>query len=228
MRLTLQGLALVAALGFSLGGCTINVVDQGGSSSSGATAGSGGNTTSSSASTGQGGGGGAGGMGAGGSSGTGAGAPCGGFAGTQCGPTEYCDFPDDICGGADGVGVCTIRPTACPDFYSPTCACDGNVYGNACDAASAGFDVSNLGSCQAPTKDMFQCGHGFCNKLTEYCVRTTADVPNTPDAYTCAPLPMACGVMPSCDCLMGTCGAPTPPNCSATPQGGLMVTCPGG
>ena len=73
---------------------------------------------------------------------------CGGFAGRLCADNEYCDYTDNDCGAADGPGTCKPRPEACTAIYSPVCACDGNVYGNECDAATHGLDVSTTSSCQ--------------------------------------------------------------------------------
>ncbi len=174
------------------------------------------------------GGGGAGGSGgSGGSAGAGGGIPCGGFPGVLCAETEYCDYPNDICGAADGQGICKPRSQFCPEVYSPTCACNGMVYGNDCEAAGAGFDVSNLG-CMAPELTLFSCGYTFCDKATQYCSKTYSDVGGLPDSYSCAPLPAACGNTPSCMCIGDPCGSPIAGVCEATMDGGFRVTCPGG
>lgn len=219
----------VASLVF--GGCS-GTVDGGGSGGTGATGGNGAGATGGNGTGGTGGTGGGvstGGNGGGGTAGAGgSGVACGGFAGLTCTETEYCDYPDDICGAADGQGVCLARPQFCPENYSPTCACDGKVYGNGCDAASAGFDVSNLAGCMPPEPQQFNCGHGFCDSKTEYCQRTYADVPGTPDSFGCAPLPAACaGMPPSCACIGDPCGAPIAAECVATGIG-FRISCPGG
>jgi hypothetical protein len=74
------------------------------------------------------------------------GAPCGGLQGGACADDELCDFPGDTCGVSDEQGVCVKRPTLeqCAGFadgFAPVCACDGQTYGNVCDAAAAGVDV---------------------------------------------------------------------------------------
>ena len=223
MLKNVKGWALIGIASLLVAGCS-GTVDGGGSGGSGA----GGNGSGGMGTGGMGTGGmGTGGMGTGGSGG-GSGIACGGFAGVLCPATEYCDFPDDICGAADGQGVCRTRPQACPEIYMPVCACDGKVYSNACDANGGGFDVSNNGGCPPPEATLFNCGHLFCNSATEYCNKTLSDVAGLPDSYGCAPLPAACaGGAPSCMCIGDPCGAPIAGTCAASGTG-FMVTCPGG
>jgi hypothetical protein len=217
--------AFVGVVSLLMAGCSGNV-EGGGSSSSSSSSSSG--MGGSGGEGGAGGNGGAAGNGSGGSAGAGAGGVCGGFSGMQCGANEYCDYPNDICGAADGQGVCKPRPEACDLVYAPVCACDGMVYSNDCDAAMKGFDVSNLAGCPPPMANLFNCGHVFCESATQYCQKTYSDVPNTPDSYTCAPLPAACaGMAPSCACIGDPCGAPIAGMCTASGNG-FMVTCPGG
>lgn len=232
MRQAFHQLVFIGLSAAVMGGCVVNLVESGeGSGGNGATGGGGAGA--------QGGGGGMGTggiMGSGGATtggtgtgGMGGGAPCGGLSGVLCGPNEYCDYPDDRCGDSDSMGVCLPMPQACPGVYLPTCACDGKVYGNPCDAASAGQDVSNLAQCMAPTPDMFGCGHGFCTAAKEYCSTTLSDVPGVPDFFSCVPLPADCGASPSCACLPDPCGAPIAGTCAQDPNGGgIRVTCPGG
>lgn len=206
-------LGVAAAAAFLIAGCG----DDGGSGGSG---GGGGNTGGTGGATG----------GTGGSTGgsttggTGGATPCGGIAGVTCGATEYCDFPDDQCGAADGQGECKPRPNACNDIYAPVCTCDGTVAPNDCDAAANGNDVSILGGC-TPPDGMFACGIGFCDASMYYCQKSLSDVGGVPDSYTCAPLPDACNPGPAtCACLAGVaCG-----DMCAEADGGLTVTCPGG
>ena len=58
--------------------------------------------------------------------------------------TYYCKKHIGYC---DSGGVCTDRPDACPEYYSPVCGCDGNTYSNCCDAESAGINVLHVGEC---------------------------------------------------------------------------------
>jgi hypothetical protein len=78
-----------------------------------------------------------------------AGTICGGFIGTQCDAGQYCDYPPEMaCGIADGSGVCKDIPEACTTQFDPVCGCDGNTYGNACEAASKGTGVMSKGACK--------------------------------------------------------------------------------
>ena len=75
---------------------------------------------------------------------------CGGFAEVAgCLPGEYCDYPEgSFCGGDDSAGICTPRPTECPDPGGiPVCGCDGVEYLADCSAYLAGTDVRSVGPC---------------------------------------------------------------------------------
>jgi hypothetical protein len=73
---------------------------------------------------------------------------CGGWAGNTCTDDEYCAYqPGDYCGAADASATCESRPDGCNTGYDPVCGCDGNTYGNACEAAAHGTGVLALGPC---------------------------------------------------------------------------------
>jgi len=74
---------------------------------------------------------------------------CGTIAGLTCGADEWCDYHGGGCGFADGGGVCRPRPSACADIWAPVCGCDGNPYGNECEAQGAGVDVQYVGECES-------------------------------------------------------------------------------
>jgi hypothetical protein len=156
--------------------------------------------------------------------GAGSGELCGGLTDVQCSIGKYCDYGNDQCGAADLQGVCTVRPDDCPAVYKPTCGCDGKVYGNPCEAGTAGVDVSSFGGC-TPPPGLFACGSGFCDQKTEYCHHTLSDAGGSPDSSVCMPLPPGCS---SCACINDPCGAPIPGSCTIMPGGGLRYTCPGG
>lgn len=89
------------------------------------------------------------GVGGAGSTGVGGAPPsCGGFGGFECEDDEWCDYPDEsFCGGDDSTGVCLPRPEACIFEGPQVCACDGQVYTNACFAQMAGQDVTTPPQC---------------------------------------------------------------------------------
>ncbi|APR80830.1 Kazal-type serine protease inhibitor domain protein [Minicystis rosea] len=151
--------------------------------------------------------------------------PCGGELGATCAPEEYCDFPDQMCGGNDGTGLCVRRPDGCIDIDNPVCGCDGKVYESTCDAAYMGTDVSTLGGC-APPPGKFGCGLSFCEIGVAYCAVIIQQVmPGQPTAYSCTLLPDACNGVTDCDCLADE---PCGNTCTATADGGAQVTCGGG
>ena len=73
---------------------------------------------------------------------------CGGFLGQTCDADEYCEFPEgQMCDFADGSGICKPRPEACFGLFDPVCGCDGQTYGNECEAKAAGTDIVSDGAC---------------------------------------------------------------------------------
>ncbi len=108
----------------------------------------------------------------------------------QCPPDEYCARAPGEC-AADG--VCVWRPEACILVYDPVCGCDGQTYGNACEAASAGVSVAGEGPCEVECLGNEDCGaDAFCSTAPGRC-----------DAGgLCRPRPQVCPLFfdPVCGC----------------------------
>jgi hypothetical protein len=137
--------------GTSTGGGAGNATGGAGRSASGGAAGSMGGAAGRGGTGGTGGstGGNAGSAGSGGNAGSaGSGAKlCGGFVGDTCAANEWCNFPDTLCGAADGTGLCELRPGDCDLDCPGVCGCDGNSHCNACIASGRGVDVAAEGNC---------------------------------------------------------------------------------
>ena len=105
----------------------------------------------------------------------------------ECGLIGYCQKSTGDC---DGVGVCTARPSGCPDVWAPVCGCDGNTYGNNCEAAEAGINVAYQGQCLPPAcQDNDDCEVGdFCQTPTR-CMhrRGHLHAPTNPVPYSLGP-----------------------------------------
>jgi hypothetical protein len=141
------------------------------------------------------------------------GVACGARLGDTCGKGEFCDFePEAICGFADATGTCAPIPEACTEQYEPVCGCDGNTYGNACTANSAGVAVATEGECEPdPDPTGEACGGllGLACPEDQFCAYAPDAICGFADATgTCSPRPEACPAvyMPVCGCDGNTYG----------------------
>jgi hypothetical protein len=137
---------------------------------------------------------------------------CGGLLADECADDEYCDFaPEAICGRADATGVCMPKPEACDLIGAPVCGCDGQTYGNACEANLAGVSVERSGECETDPNPVCggitgaQCESGsFCNFPPETMCGSGDQT------GTCEPIPSGCTKEsnPVCGCDRVTYGNP--------------------
>lgn len=122
----------------------------------------------------------------------------------ECGRPEGC-FSDDDCelgsfcernaGECDEPGQCAARPEGCEKILDPVCGCDGNTYGNRCEAARQGVSVDYPGECRGgqPCDSNGQCAPN------EYCWR---DIGHCDDVGDCIRRPELCAqvIDPVCGC----------------------------
>lgn len=62
----------------------------------------------------------------------------------QCDPGQFCQTSDRACFEA---GVCENKPHVGPLYFEPVCGCDGETYGNSCEAFTYGATVASRGAC---------------------------------------------------------------------------------
>ena len=99
---------------------------------------------------------------------------CEGHSAHVCSAGKFCATAQvNQCPGPKITGTCSHIPEACIDIYQPTCGCDGQTYGNECQAAVAGVAAAYDGPC-APSCGGFAglpCpGNGTCvDNATDGC-----------------------------------------------------------
>ena len=76
-----------------------------------------------------------------------------------CGAGQCCL---ESCGGVDSADACIDTPDACPAIYGPVCGCDGNTYGNSCEAHAACAAVAYDGPCGGQVCGGRACDEGQC------------------------------------------------------------------
>lgn len=124
----------------------------------------------------------------------------------RCKVNEDCNDPAGVSsssfcakktGDCGGIGVCTDKPTVCPDAVIPVCGCDGVTYGNECEANAVGVSVAHKGQCEpvvVACKDNAGCEPTqLCEKRPGIC--DTAE-------GACVEKPVGCpkNIAPVCGC----------------------------
>ena len=87
----------------------------------------------------------------------------------ECEVGFYCQKEEGLC---DDPGQCTARPEGCEKILDPVCGCDGNTYGNACEAARQGVSVAYRGECKVvrPCTSNGECAPDeFCRREIGRC-----------------------------------------------------------
>jgi hypothetical protein len=131
---------------------------------------------------------------------------CGARAGDTCGPDEFCDYQEgEYCGAADAEATCQPRPEACPQVYAPVCGCDGQTYGNDCEANGNGVGVLHSGECgDQPPEEIFCGGFGAVEcPEGQFCFYDADAICGADDGGgVCRPTPEVCPDIyaPVCGC----------------------------
>lgn len=95
---------------------------------------------------------------------------CGGRGGRLCPRGEFCNIPPaNMCGRADGPGVCAPIPELCTREFNPQCGCDGMTYSNPCVAARASVSIDYPGTCRSASMGSCDASRVTCDTVPPRC-----------------------------------------------------------
>jgi len=131
------------------------------------------------------------------------GVTCGDLGALLCGSGLYCKYEDGSCGENGAFGVCAPKPEACALIFAPVCGCDGNTYGNACEAAGNGVSIDFNGPCETDGLKPI-CGGiaGFVCSEGDFCKFADGNCGSGDQSGDCMPTPDFCTeeFAPVCGC----------------------------
>ena len=123
---------------------------------------------------------------------------CGGVTDATCPQGQYCRFPEGTCGEGDEPGECRETPEVCAEIFAPVCGCDGETYGNACEAGVAGVSIEHQGTCEGI------CGGiaGFICPQGQFCLFEDSICGEGDQSGVCMDIPEFCTeeFAPVCGC----------------------------
>jgi hypothetical protein len=95
----------------------------------------------------------------------------------DCGPLGYCHFAEGCTGT---VGECRPVPQTCAAIYIPICACDGNTYGNECQARMMRVQPTPAASCPPSVVcTTFDAGYEQVDCVSTISCQTIGQCPTT-------------------------------------------------
>ncbi|MSP24333.1 MAG: hypothetical protein EXR75_04050 [Myxococcales bacterium] len=140
-----------------------------------------------------------------------------------CAATEFCDFPDGLCGKGKP-GIC--KPASMGSTVSlPQCCCDGKTATSFCEWD--GIDAASADTCPIPM-DLAPCGDVYCSVTYGIEWGATYCFEGGSNTHECKPIADKClNAADRCACILETepCVGAV---CTILADGGISVICNAG